>query len=186
MKTLNFSFSTKMVVTVSIGAALYGVTSLIGIPIGPNTQLRPSIVILSLFAVYFGPIVGFLAGFLGHILTDMLAGWGIWWNWELASGIFGFASGLVFLFPGFSIKYGLFHKFHIAFLAAMGVAGFLIGYIFAGITDIILMEEPPNKIFYQVIVITAANSLVFLFFSIPIIISFLVSNRRNSNLEVEE
>lgn len=181
-----FSFSTKMVVTVSIGATLYGVTSLAGIPIGPNTQIRPSIAILTIFAVYFGPVIGFLIGFLGHILTDMLAGWGMWWNWELSSGIFGFAAGLVSLFSGFNIKCGLYNKFHIIFLAVIGVIGFLLGYSFSGITDITLMGEPPCKIYFQVIVIFTTNSFIFLFFSIPILISFLFANRRKSNLEVED
>ncbi len=186
MEKYVFSFSTKMVVTVSIGAALYGVTSLVGIPIGPNTQIRPSIAILTLFSVYFGPVVGFLVGFIGHILTDMLAGWGMWLHWELVSGIFGFAAGLVFLFPGFNIKCGLYNKFHIIFLALMGVVGFLLGYALSGITDIILMGEPPSKVFFQVTVIFATNSFVFLFFSIPIVISFLFANRKNSSLEVEK
>lgn len=180
-----FSFNTKMVVTVSIGTTLYGITNLVGIPIGPNTQLSPSIIILTLFAVYFGPMVGFFVGFLGHTLTDILAGWGIWWNWEFASGIFGFAAGLVFLFPGFNIKYGLYRKFHIAFLAIAGITGFLLGYSFSGMTDIALMGEPPSKIFFQVIVISITNSFVFIFFSIPIVMSFFFANRKNSNLEVE-
>ena len=180
-----FSFNTKMVVTVGIGTVLYGITSFAAIPVGPNTQLRPSIAILTLFAVYFGPVTGFFVGFLGNILTDMLAGWGIWWNWELASGIFGSAAGLVFLFPGFNIKYGIYNKFHIFFLAVMGITGFLVGYLFSGITDITLMREPPSKIFFQVAVIFVMNSFVFLFFSIPIVISFLFANRKKSNLEVE-
>lgn len=174
-----------MVVTVSVGTALYGITNLTSIPIGPNTQIRPSIAVLALFAVYFGPVIGFLIGFLGHVLTDMLAGWGIWWNWELASGIFGCATGLVFLLPGFNVKYGLYNKFHIIFLAVTGIMGFLLGYSFSGITDIILMGEPTTKIFFQVAAVFAINSLVFIFFSIPIIISFLFVNRKNSNLEVE-
>jgi energy-coupling factor transport system substrate-specific component len=180
-----FSFNTRMVVTVSIGTVLYGIASLAAVPIGPNTQLRPSIAILTLFAVYFGPLTGFLTGFLGHILTDMLAGWGIWWNWGLASGIFGFAAGLVFLFPGFNIKYGLYNKFHIIFLAVSGIIGFLFGYSFSGITDITLMGKPPGKVFFQAVIIFTANSFVFLFFSIPIVISFLFTNRKNSNLEIE-
>lgn len=174
-----------MVVTVSIGAALYGVTSLIVVPLGPNTQIRPSIVILTLFAVYFGPVIGFLVGFLGHVLTDALAGWGVWWNWEFASCIFGFAAGLVFLFPGFNIKYGLYKKIHIVFLTVMGIIGFLLGYSFSGIVDIVLMMDPPSKIFSQGAVIFVTNSFLFLFLSLPIIIGFLFANRKKSNLEVE-
>ncbi|MCP4180019.1 MAG: ECF-type riboflavin transporter substrate-binding protein [bacterium] len=186
MKNSIFTFTTRTVVTISIGAALYGVTGLIGVPIGPNTQLRPSIIILSIFSVYFGPIVGFLAGWIGHMLTDMLAGWGLWWNWELTSGVFGFCVGIVYLFKGFNVKYGMFKTKHIVFLGIIGVVGFTVAYSLAGLSDIVLMGEPPRKIFYQVIIITVTNSFVFLFFAIPIILSFLVTNRKNRNLVIEE
>ena len=47
----------------------------------------------SLRAVY-GPIVGLLVGFLGHWLTDLFAGWGVWPTWMLGSAIVGLAIGL--------------------------------------------------------------------------------------------
>lgn len=186
MKTSIFKFNTRTVVTISIGAALYGIIGLAGIPVGPNVQLRPAIIVLAIFAVYFGPIVGLLAGFLGNILTDLLAGWGIWWNWELASGIFGFFCGLPYLFKNFNIKYGLCNKFHIFILTLCGVLGFFAGYVFAGTTDIILMGEPPRKIFFQVAVICITNSLVFILLALPIILGFIATNRKNTNLRIEE
>ena len=180
-----FNLNTRTVVTISIGAALYGITGLVGIPFGPNVQIRPSIIVLTIFAVYFGPLVGFLAGFLGHMLTDMLAGWGIWWNWELSSGIFGLFCGLIYLFGNFNIRLGLCSKFHIAALCILGTFGFLFGYVFSGVTDIILMGEPPVKIFYQVIVIFLTNSIVFLALAMPIVLSFARTNRKKCNLKLE-
>jgi energy-coupling factor transport system substrate-specific component len=181
-----FNFTTKTVVTISIGAALYGVIGLIGIPIGPNVQIRPSILILTIFSVFFGPFVGFFAGLFGHILTDLLAGWGLWWNWELSSGIYGFFAGLVYLSKSFNIKYGLYKTWHIIFFCTTTILGFFAGYLIAGYLDIILMGEPPKKIVYQVCIIAVTNSLVFLFFTIPIIIGFLKTNSKNSNLVIEE
>lgn len=178
-------FSTRTIVTISIGAALYGIIGLIGIPVGPNVQIRPSILILTVFSAFFGPIVGFFSGLIGHILTDLLAGWGLWWNWELSSGIFGFFSGLVYLFKGFDVKYGLFKKWHIFFFSISTVIGFFIAYINAGFLDVILMGEPPLKIKFQVLVISLTNSLVFLFFTVPIIVGFLRTNKKNSNLVIE-
>lgn len=181
-----FQFDTRTIVTISIGAALYGIIGLAGIPVGPNVQLRPSIIILAVFAAYFGPIVGFCSGFLGNVLTDLLAGWGIWWNWELASGIFGLFAGLIYLLPGFSVRYGLCKKWHVLLLIVCGVGGFLAGYGFAGISDILLMGEPPSKIFFQVSVICITNSLVFIILALPVILGFIAGNRRHSNLRVEE
>lgn len=186
MKPSIFDFSTKTIVTISIVAALYGVVGLIGIPVGPNVQLRPSIIILSLFSVYFGPVVGFLGGFFGNMLTDLLAGWGIWWTWEMASGIFGLFCGLVYLFPGFNVRYGLYSKIHLIFLTVTAVGGFLAGYTFAGISDIIIMNEPPRKVFFQITVIFITNSLVFIFLALPVIFGFIKTNSRYSRLKVEE
>ncbi len=186
MKPSIFDFSTKTVVTISIAAALYGVVSLIGIPVGPNVQLRPSIIVLSLFAVYFGPLVGFLGGFLGNMLTDLLAGWGIWWTWEMASGIFGLFCGLVYLFPGFNLRYGICLRRHLIFLIISAVSGFLAGYTFAGVSDIFIMNEPPRKIFFQVLIIFITNSLVFIFLAFPVILGFIKTNSRYSNLKVED
>lgn len=186
MKTSIFCFNTRTVVTISIAAALYGIIGLVGIPIGPNVQLRPSIIVLTIFSVYFGPIVGLLAGFLGNMLTDLLAGWGIWWTWELASGIFGFFCGLVYLFKNFNIRYGQCNKFHIGFLIITALLGFVAGYAFAGINDVVVMGEPPRKIFVQVAIILATNSLVFLFLALPIILGFIKTNSRHTNLKVED
>ena len=179
-------FNTKTVVTISIGAALYGIIGLVGIPIGPNVQIRPAIIILTIFGVYFGPVVGFLSGFIGHMLTDMLAGWGIWWNWELSSGIFGFCVGLIYLFKGFDVKYGLYRTWHIVLLFFLGIFGFISGYLFAGVTDIVLMGEAPAKIFFQVVVISATNSVVYVVFALPVVLSFLVTNKKNCDLVIEE
>jgi energy-coupling factor transport system substrate-specific component len=186
MKHSFFRFSTKTVVTISIGAALYGIIGLIGIPIGPNVQIRPAIIILTIFGVFFGPVVGLLSGFIGHMLTDMLAGWGIWWNWELSSGIFGFCVGLVYLFKGFDIKYGLYKRWHTVFLFIAGITGFVLGYFVAGAADIILMGEAPMKIFFQVVVVAATNSVVFIIFALPVVLSFLMTNRKNRDLVIEE
>jgi len=185
MKPSIFDFSTRTIVTIAIAAALYGIVGLAGIPIGPNVQLRPSIIVLTLFAVYFGPVVGFLAGFLGNMLTDLLAGWGIWWTWEMASGIFGGFCGFVYLFPEFNVKYGMCKRFHLVVLFITGIAGFLAGYAFAGVNDILIMNEPPRKIFFQVIIIFITNSLVFTFLALPVVVSFIKTNGRHSNLRIE-
>ena len=180
------NFSTRTVVTISIGAALYGIIGLIGIPVGPNVQIRPSILILTVFSAFFGPVVGFFAGFIGHILTDLLAGWGLWLNWEISSGIYGFIAGLVCLFKGFDIKCGLYKTWHIIFFCTSTIVGFFIAYTFAGTLDIIAMGEPPRKIVFQVVVIAITNSVVFLAFTVPIIIGFLKTNKKNCNLVIEK
>lgn len=78
------SLSAKTVVVIAIGAALYGIGGLpmFGIPVFANTTLKPAMAVLALFAVLFGPLVGFLVGIIGHWVTDLFAGWGVWFTWK--------------------------------------------------------------------------------------------------------
>ena len=38
--------------------------------------------------------MGLLVGLIGHAVKDSLAGYGLWWTWIIASGLFGLAVGL--------------------------------------------------------------------------------------------
>jgi len=68
--------SIKTVVAIGIGAALmFVLMRFVAVPSGvPNTNLNLGIGILSIFAAIFGPVAGFLIGFIGHTLTDLT--WG--------------------------------------------------------------------------------------------------------------
>jgi energy-coupling factor transport system substrate-specific component len=81
-----WSFGTKEVVYAAIGAALYAVVTwafnIWQIPGAGNVGIP------------FGPIVGFITGFVGNILADMLSGYGFWIWWDLGNGIMGLIPGL--------------------------------------------------------------------------------------------
>src|SRR5512137_2209203 len=99
MKKSLWQFGTREVVFAAIGAALYGVlawaTNILQIPGAGNVSVRPAIVIPMFFGVVFGPIVGFISGFLGNIISDLIAGYGFWFWWELGNGIIGLIPGLI-------------------------------------------------------------------------------------------
>ena len=73
--------STKTVVAIGIGAALYAALSAISVPIGPNTSFRIAIALLPIFGAFFGPTAGFLIGFIGHALNDAFMYGSVWWSW---------------------------------------------------------------------------------------------------------
>lgn len=91
-------FGTKEVVYAAIGAALYAVVTwafnIWQIPGAGNVGIRPAVVIPMFFGIAFGPIVGFITGFVGNILADMLSGYGFWVWWDLGNGIMGLIPGL--------------------------------------------------------------------------------------------
>src|SRR5574344_2099830 len=88
-------FGIREVVASAIAAAIHFVLlRYVAIPTPlPDTTLSIQNGVLAFFAVLFGPIVGFIGGFVGNLLVDLTAGWGVWWSWIIASGIFGAVVG---------------------------------------------------------------------------------------------
>ena len=167
---------TKTIVTIGVAAALYGALGFVGIPVGPNTQLKPAIALLAIFSALFGPLVGFSMGFIGHMLTDMIAGWGIWWGWVASSGIMGLFMGLVFKCK----------KFHVAYLVITGMIGIVLAFIFAAGFDVVVMGEPLDKMKVQAVLAIFTNAVVFLGIGVPTILGFVRANKKNSNLKIED
>ena len=87
--------SIKQVVAIGVGAALFVVIGMISIPTPvPNTSIQLQYAVQSLLSIIFGPLVGLLVGLIGHAVKDAIAGYGLWWTWIIASGLFGLAVGL--------------------------------------------------------------------------------------------
>ena len=59
----------------------------------PNFALFLQYAILVIFGFYFGPITGLTIGFLGHLLIDLVSGYGLWFSWIICSGVFGLLVG---------------------------------------------------------------------------------------------
>lgn len=134
-----WKLSTRAVVYMAIGAALYAVLNLITngwlIPGTSNVSVRPSIVIPIFFGVLFGPIVGFFTGFIGNTLSDQLT-FGIYWNWEIGNGLIGFISGLAALFVR-----GAYRRWpNVVTAAVLAAIGIIVGIGFAALTDPIVSK----------------------------------------------
>lgn len=92
---MEIKFTIKQVVAVGIGAALFVVIGMINIPTPvPNTSIQLQYAVQALLSIIFGPIIGLLVGLIGHAIKDSLAGYGLWWTWIIASGLFGLVVGL--------------------------------------------------------------------------------------------
>ncbi|WP_067929296.1 ECF-type riboflavin transporter substrate-binding protein, partial [Alicyclobacillus shizuokensis] len=127
--------STKRVVVIGIGAVLYGLLSYATnfIPVSGNS-LRPAIVILTLLAAWYGPLVGFFAGAIGSFLTDLLAGQ-IYPHWEIGNGIIGLIAGLIYLFSDFDLDRGLVKGKHYILIAVLNIAGNIVGLVLPSLID---------------------------------------------------
>lgn len=93
--------TTGMVLTIGlVGAALYAfanwTTFSIAIPGTDDVSLRPQFAIVVFIGFAFGPLAGFVAGFIGNVVGDWLTGFDLLrvWQWSLANGTVGLLSGM--------------------------------------------------------------------------------------------
>ena len=96
------NFSVKTIVATGIGAALFFVlSSYVAIPTpAPNLKISVHYPVVAVMAMLFGPAAGFLMSLIGHFLSDLASGWGVWWSWIAGSAFFGLVMG----FLGYKLK----------------------------------------------------------------------------------
>jgi energy-coupling factor transport system substrate-specific component len=155
--------SWNTVLGIIIGAALYFVLfRFASIPTGvPYTNINFGIAILAAFSAIFGPIAGFLIGFIGHALTDFsLGGWdGIWWSWVISSGVFGCAIGC--FWKSFKIEEGCFGVKQCLTFNVIQIATNVLVWVFLARTlDMMIYNEAFGKVTLQGFAADGFNSLV--------------------------
>ena len=146
------------IVAIGIGAALFFVLArFVAIPSPvPNTSITTQYGLLAFMSALFGPIAGLLIGFIGHFLNDLSAGWGIWWSWVICSGLFGLLVGLGC--KGISIEDGKFEMPEIIrFNIVQAVSHLICWAAVAPTLDILMYQEPVNKVYLQGLTASAAN-----------------------------
>jgi energy-coupling factor transport system substrate-specific component len=146
-------FSTKTIVAIGIGAAVFLILAkFVAIPTGiPNTTIQTAYAFLALIAVLFGPIAGLFVGLIGHALNDLTSYGSIWWSWVITSAFVGLGIGI--FYKHFSVEDGEFGvkkiiKFNVVQVIVQMIAWFLV----APGLDILIYAEPANKVFTQGIV----------------------------------
>lgn len=148
--------SVKTFVAIGIGAALFFVLGrFASIPVFANTYINIQYALLAFMSVVFGPIAGALIGLIGHALIDFTT-YGPWWSWIVTSGIVGCAIG--FFGRKINVEKGTFTAkdaigFNIANIIGNGAGWFLI----APTLDILIYQEPANKVYVQGLIAGAAN-----------------------------
>jgi len=177
--------SVRTVVAIGIGAALVFVLMRFAtVPSGvPNTDLRLGYGILALFAAIFGPVAGLLIGFIGHALTDLTFG-GVWWSWVISSALLGCTIGAFWKLykieeGGFGLKQCL------IFNAVQIAANLLIWAAVAPTLDILIYQEPADKVYLQGLVAGVANSAVVLVLGSVLAYSYSKSRTKAGSLKAE-
>ena len=153
-------FSVKTIVAIGIGAALFFVLGrFVAIPSPvPNVNICVQYGLLAFMAAVYGPVAGALIGFIGHALIDFSYGWGIWWSWVIASGVFGllvgFAAKALKMDEADMGKKGLI-KFNVAQVVCHAICWIVV----ASVLDILMYSEPVDKVFVQGLFSTIGNAV---------------------------
>ena len=153
-------FSVKTIVAIGIGAALFFVLGrFVAIPSPvPNVNICVQYGLLAFMSVVYGPVAGALIGLIGHALIDFSYGWGIWWSWVIASGVFallmGFAAKVLKMNEAEMGKKGLI-KFNIAQVVSHVISWILV----ANILDVLMYSEPIDKVLTQSLFVTVGNAV---------------------------
>lgn len=152
--------SVKTIVAIGIGAALFFVLGrFVAIPSPvPNTNISIQYGVLAFVAAVYGPIAGALVGLIGHALIDFSYGWGIWWSWVIASAVFGLLMGIAA--KAWKLEEGeLGKKGLIKFNVSQVVAHVICWGVVAPVLDILMYQEPLDKLFAQGLVAGVANAV---------------------------
>ena len=178
--------SVKTVVAIGIGAALmFVLMRFVTVPTGiPNVNINLGIAVLSVFAAVFGPVAGLLIGFIAHFLVDLTWGWGVWWSWVICSGLFGLGVG--FLKKFYKIEEGGFGIKQMVFFNTVQIAAnVLVWGAIAPTLDILIFQEPADKVYLQGIVAGASNIIVVLILGTLLAFGYSKTRAKAGSLKAE-
>jgi len=177
--------SIKTVVAIGIGAALmFVLMRFVAIPTGiPNTNLNLGIGVLSIFAAIFGPLAGLLIGFIGHTLTDLMGG-SVWWSWVIADALYGLMIGAFWKF--FKIEDGEFGiKESVIFNCVQFGANLLAWVAIAPTLDILIYQEPTDKVYIQGLIAGGSNAVVVLILGTLLVVGYSKTRTKAGSLKAE-
>ena len=177
----------KTIVAIGIGAALFFVLGrFVSIPSPvPNTNIATQYGLLAFMSVVYGPVAGALMGFIGHALIDFSYGWGIWWSWVIASGVFGLLVGLAS--KKLSIADGVFGKKQIlGFNLTQIVAHIICWGLVAPVLDIVIYAEPLEKLFAQGLFSAISNSVTTAIIGTLFCLAYAAAKPKKGSLKEEK
>ena len=154
------NMTVRTIVAIGIGAAIFFLLArFASIPVFANTYISFQYAVLAFFAVLFGPIAGLLIGLIGHILTDLAWGYGLWWSWIVVSAIVGLGFGLIM--KGVKVDEGAFDnaKAVVRFIVFGVIIHLVCWGAIAPALDILIYAEPADKVFVQGLIAGVSNAV---------------------------
>jgi energy-coupling factor transport system substrate-specific component len=176
--------SVKTVVATGIGAALFFVLMrFVAIPVGfaPNINLQLAPAVLVTFAAIFGPVAGLFIGFIGHTLVDLTWG-GVWWSWVIADGIFGLLNGVFWRVH--NIEEGEFGLKKVVVFNIIQILANAVAWIGVAATlDVLIFQEPVEKVYLQGVTAAVTNSVVVLILGTILVLGYSRTRTKTGSLK---
>jgi len=179
-------FSVRTIVAIGIGAALFFVLGrFVAIPSPvPNTNISTQYGLLAFVSIIYGPVAGALVGLIGHALIDFSYGWGIWWSWVIASGVFGLLVGCgAKAFKMNENEMG--KKGLIQFNIIQVISHVICWGVVAPVLDILIYNEPLEKLFAQGLFAGVANAVTTAIIGSLLCIAYAATKTKAGSLSKE-
>ena len=180
-------WNTRTIVTVAIGAALFGVLmNYGGIPIFTNTSLTTAMIVPVVVGALYGPLPAAVAAGVGNTVADLIGGWGMYPAWSIANAVAAMFIGALPLYGAY-IKKGVFEVKHmVIYLICLVVGNALAFGVVAQALTVVFEGGDMNLSLLQGLYASVGNILVEAVIGIPVI--KLLANRFKSrtDLSVDE
>ena len=180
-------WNTRTVVGVAIGAALFGVLmNFGGIRVFTNTSLTTAMVVDVIVGALFGPVPAAVAAFFGNCISDLIGGWGFWFDWSIGNAVLGFFVGLLPLY-GARINDGIFDVRHAVVYAVTVIVGNLLAFgVVTPLLTYLFYAQELTITWAQAWAAVLGNASVQIIIGIPLLFLLARRNARSTNLSRED
>lgn len=186
-KLLLGEWSTKTIVAVAIGAALFGVLMCYGgIQVFTNTSLTTAMIIPVIIGALYGPLPAFVAAGVGNVIADLIGGWGMWFDWSVGNAVMAFCVGLLPVY-GAKIKEGVFTVKHAIIYAVCCILGNMVAFgVVTPILTTIFYGSDLDVTFLQAFAASLSNIIVLIVIGIPVILLLAKRFAAKTNLKEDK
>lgn len=173
----------KTVVTIAIGAGLYGVLMVYGgIPLFEATNLTVAMVVPVFVGAVSGPIPAAICCGIGNVIADLIGGWGMNFDWSIGNAVLGFFVGALPLY-GTRITEGVFKTKHIIIYSILCIVGNIVSFgIVTPLFSSILYARPLKLSLAYALFSCIGNILILLVVGIPVLIMLSKRYAARANL----
>ena len=180
-------WNTRTIVTVAIGAALFGVLmNYGGIPIFTNTSLTTAMIVPVVVGAMYGPVPAAVAAGVGNVIADLIGGWGMYPAWSIANAVAALFIGALPLYGAY-ITEGKFEVKHMIIYVICLLVGNAIAFgVVAQALTVVFEGGDMNVSLLQGLYASVGNILVEGVIGIPVIKLLANRYKNRSNLTEDE